>query len=102
MIGSLLPIFLLIDGPKTGLRLLNAKAGGKPIVPIVVERRSLVNLYRISMQKDSYEYGGTHFLARESCICNEENPLFARESKLVCGKSKGSPKRGLSLTLVDY
>ena len=26
---------------------------GKRIVPIVVERRSLVNLYRISMQEDT-------------------------------------------------
>ena len=68
MIGSPLPIFLLIDGLKTGLRLLNGKAGGKPIVPIVLERRSLVNLYRISMQKDSYEYGGTHFW--------RENPAY--------------------------
>ena len=34
---------------------------------------------------------------------NKGNALFARESELVCGKSKGSPKRGLSLTLVnDY
>ena len=33
---------------------------------------------------------------------NKGNALFARESKLVCGKSKGSQKRGLSLTLVDY
>ena len=32
---------------------------------------------------------------------NKGNALFARESKLVCGKSKGSPKGGLSLTLVD-
>ena len=30
------------------------------------------------------------------------NALFARESKLVCGKSKESHQRGLSLTLVDY
>ena len=30
-------------------------------VCIVVERRSLVNLYRISMQEDSCQYGGTHF-----------------------------------------
>ena len=33
---------------------------------------------------------------------NKGNALFGRESKLVCGKSKGSAKRGLSLTLVDY
>ena len=33
---------------------------------------------------------------------NKGNALFAGESKLVCGKSKGSPKRGLSFTLVDY
>ena len=32
---------------------------------------------------------------------NKRSALFGRESKLVCGKSKGSPK-GLSLTLVDF
>ena len=50
MIASLIPIFLLIDGPKTGLKLLHGQVEaenraqvtsraslGKPIVPIVVE-----------------------------------------------------------------
>ena len=33
--------------------------------------------------------------ARESCICNEGNPLFARESK-------GIPPTGLISNIVDY
>ena len=36
----------------------------KPIVSIEVERRSLVNVYRISMQEDPHKYGGRHFFPR--------------------------------------
>ena len=31
---------------------------------IEVERRSLVNVYRISMQDDPHKYGGRHFFPR--------------------------------------
>ena len=44
----LLFAFFSIDGPKTGLKLLNGQAS---IVPSVVERCILVNLYRISLQE---------------------------------------------------
>ena len=65
---SLIPIFLLIDVPANRTKVTYRASLGKPIVPIenpfwevtmkyvciVVERPSLVNLYRISMQEDSY------------------------------------------------
>ena len=44
----LLFAFFSIDGPKTGLKLLNGQAS---IVPSVVERCILINLYRISLQE---------------------------------------------------
>ena len=49
-------------------------------VCIVVERRSLVNLYRISTQEDSYQYGGTHFyLASQTLTRHMHNKYAERQ-----------------------
>ena len=47
------PIFLLIDVPVNWVQVTSRASRGKPIVSIEVKRRSLVNLYRISMQEDT-------------------------------------------------
>ena len=68
MITPLIPIFLLID-VQTGLKLLNA---GKPRQAYCAccSRKTLINTPIPNP-----------LFARESCICNEGNPLFAKESK---------------------
>ena len=47
---------------------------GKPIVPIVVETRSL------DMEEGIFLYEGNPLFAKESGICDEGIPVFARES----------------------
>ena len=46
-------------------------------VCIVVERHSLVNLYPISMQEDSYQYGGTHFYLASQTLTRHRHHKYA-------------------------
>ena len=65
------------------------KRNDYPLNIIIYGRRHLINMEERMFWRRNPAY-------------HEGNPRFARESKLVCGKSKGSPKRGLPLTQLDY
>ena len=88
MIASLIPIFLLIDGPKTGLKLLHGQVEASLLCLLCSSKRKEKTIHLIM-------YGGRHLINMEERIFWRGNPLFARESK-------GNPPTGLISNIVDH